>query len=287
MSFFNQPSQQPSTSLFSFGTTPTTTSTSSTLATGLSTLATTTTAAPATGLPLTTTLGSTTVPASGTTTNNNNITFKQLEEYINGWMRDLDDQEKEFLEQACQLNGLDRIMIDNGEKIIDLNNEVDRLNREQDKLEQELDFIMTQQSYLEQSLNKLETNLEQIPILQGGTSGGSYGDKDRVYTYQLLLQIDNQLKTMSNDLKEIIQRLNKTQLINLNDPSIQISKILNAHMDSLNWIEDNSLLIQKQIDLLGKQLDDAKQTHASSLNASNATFNLSSQAYDRTNFNYY
>jgi hypothetical protein len=32
-------------------------------------------------------------------------------------MNDLDAQEKEFLDQACQLNALDRLMIDNGEKV--------------------------------------------------------------------------------------------------------------------------------------------------------------------------
>ena len=46
------------------------------------------------------------------------ITFKTLEEHINTWMNDLDTQEKEFLDQACQLNALDRLMIDNGEKVI-------------------------------------------------------------------------------------------------------------------------------------------------------------------------
>ena len=48
------------------------------------------------------------------------ITFKTLEEHINTWMNDLDTQEKEFLDQACQLNALDRLMIDNGEKVFKL-----------------------------------------------------------------------------------------------------------------------------------------------------------------------
>lgn len=54
----------------------------------------------------------TTTPATST------MTFKTLEEHINNWMNDLDSQEKEFLDQACQLNALDRLMIDNGEKVI-------------------------------------------------------------------------------------------------------------------------------------------------------------------------
>jgi hypothetical protein len=71
-----------------------------------------TTSAPA---PITTT---TTAASTATSLNTNTITFKVLEDQINNWMRDLDEQEKVFLDQACQLNGLDRIMIDNGEKVI-------------------------------------------------------------------------------------------------------------------------------------------------------------------------
>jgi hypothetical protein len=93
-----------------------------------------------------------------------------------------------------------------------LNTEVDRLKNEQNKLEQELDFITGQQSYLEQSIKKLETGIEQMPALTK-----QYGDEERVQTYQLLLTIDNQLNTMSTDLKDIIKRLNATN-VNLNDP---------------------------------------------------------------------
>jgi len=198
----------------------------------------------------------TTAAASAT----NTITFKVMEDHINNWMRDLDEQEKDFLDQACQLNALDRTMIDNGEKIVDLNSEVERLNKEQDKLEQELDFIMTQQNYLEQSIKKLESGIEQMPVFST-----QYGDKDRLQTYQLLITIDNQLKTMSNELKDIIERLNASN-VNLNDPAVQISKILNAHMDSLSWIEDNTTLIQKQVDHLSVKLDDRIRDHEKATN---------------------
>ena len=93
-----------------------------------------------------------------------------------------------------------------------MNNEVDRLKTEQNKLEQELDFITGQQVYLEQSIKKLETGIEQMPAITK-----QYGDEERVQTYQLLLTIDNQLNTMSTDLKDIIKRLNATN-VNSNDP---------------------------------------------------------------------
>lgn len=65
------------------------------------------------------------------------------------------------------------------------------------------------------------------------------GDTSRIEMYKLLVEVDNQLKSTSCDVRDIIKRLNETN-VNLNDPIVQISKILNSHMDSLNWIEENS-----------------------------------------------
>lgn len=162
----------------------------------------------------------------------------------------MDTQEKDFINQATQLNALDKLMIENGEKIIDLSSEVTRLNNEQDQLEQELNFVHSQQDDLEKAIKKLEVGIEHMPLIPQQTS-----DTSRIEMYKLLIEVDNQLKSMSIDLREVIKRLNDTN-VNLNDPIVQISKILNAHMDSLNWIEENTGLIQNQVDVLSKVVDD-------------------------------
>ena len=61
-----------------------------------------------------TTASSSTSSSSAATTT---ITFKILEDYINKWMSELDSQEKDFLNQATQLNALDKLMIENGDKV--------------------------------------------------------------------------------------------------------------------------------------------------------------------------
>jgi nuclear pore complex protein Nup62 len=45
------------------------------------------------------------------------MTYRQLEESINKWTVELEEQEGIFLEQATQVNAWDRILIDNGEKV--------------------------------------------------------------------------------------------------------------------------------------------------------------------------
>lgn len=67
-----------------------------------------------------TTQTTTTIPSSQSQA----ITFKVLEDYINKWMSDLDGQEKDFINQATQLNALDKLMIENGEKVRNRRNKI-------------------------------------------------------------------------------------------------------------------------------------------------------------------
>ena len=45
------------------------------------------------------------------------LTYKQLEDIINKWVHDLEEQEKVFLNQASQVNTWDCLLIENGEKV--------------------------------------------------------------------------------------------------------------------------------------------------------------------------
>jgi nuclear pore complex protein Nup62 len=55
--------------------------------------------------------------ASAATKPANTMTYRQLEESINKWTIELEEQESIFLEQATQVNAWDRLLIDNGEKV--------------------------------------------------------------------------------------------------------------------------------------------------------------------------
>ena len=45
------------------------------------------------------------------------MNYRQLEEAINKWTLELEEQEKIFLQQATQVNAWDRLLVDNGEKV--------------------------------------------------------------------------------------------------------------------------------------------------------------------------
>ena len=45
------------------------------------------------------------------------MNYRQLEEEINKWTVELQEQEKVFIEQATQVNAWDRLLIENGQKV--------------------------------------------------------------------------------------------------------------------------------------------------------------------------
>ncbi|XP_019326582.1 PREDICTED: nucleoporin-62 C-terminal-like protein isoform X1 [Aptenodytes forsteri] len=194
--------------------------------------------------PLTTTgaigAGTSTAAISTTTTTSAPpvMTYAQLESLINKWSLELEDQEKHFLHQATQVNAWDQTLIENGEKITSLHREVEKVKLDQKRLDQELDFILSQQKELEDLLTPLEESVKE----QSGTIYLQHADEERERTYKLAENIDAQLKRMAQDLKDITEHLNTSRgPADTSDPLQQICKILNAHMDSLQWIDQNSV----------------------------------------------
>ncbi|RUS81645.1 hypothetical protein EGW08_010608 [Elysia chlorotica] len=180
------------------------------------------------------------------------MTFRQLEETISKWTTELEEQERCFLDQATQVNAWDRIVMDNGDKIVQLNADVEQVKLDQQKLDHELDFVHSQQRELEELLVPLEKGLSELaPVTYQ-----QHADVEREHTYMLAESLDAQLKRMSQDLKEIIERLNSTTAKpDENDPVQQITKILNAHVVSLMWVDRNSANLQRRVQDISKQMD--------------------------------
>nr|CAD7458955.1 unnamed protein product [Timema tahoe] len=164
--------------------------------------------------------------SSATTGSSASLNFVQLEENINKWAMELQEQEKVFQNQATQVNTWDRLLIANGDKIVSLNNAVERVKMEQQQLDQELDFILAQ-------------------------------------------NIDTQMKQMSEDLKEIIEYLNESNRTqDANDPMGQICRILNAHMNSLQWVDQNIALTDTLVEHVSKLHDLHKRENEQSFHLS-------------------
>ncbi|EDM07457.1 rCG53751 [Rattus norvegicus] len=200
-----------------------------------------------------TAVGTTTGPA---------MTYAQLESLINKWSLELEDQERHFLQQATQVNAWDRTLIENGEKITSLHREVEKVKLDQKRLDQELDFILSQQKELEDLLSPLEESVKE----QSGTIYLQHADEEREKTYKLAENIDAQLKRMAQDLKDIIEHLNMAGgPADTSDPLQQICKILNAHMDSLQWVDQSSALLQRRVEEASRVCESRRKEQERSL----------------------
>ncbi|XP_017886007.1 nuclear pore glycoprotein p62 [Ceratina calcarata] len=175
-----------------------------------------------------------------------------FEESINKWTLELEEQEKVFVSQAEKVNEWDKLLISNGEKIVALNQEVERVKVEQQQLEHELNYVDGQQKELQDCLVPLEKELASI----------SASDPEREYTYRLAEDLDTQLKRMSEDLKEIIEHLNQANSTqDSSDPIVQIGKILNAHMNSLQWLDQQTTLLNQKIQQIDQMHQNFRQEH--------------------------
>lgn len=183
------------------------------------------------------------------------INFYSLEEQINKWTIELEEQEKIFTNQATQVNGWDSILLSNGEKIVELNKAVEKVKADQSSMEQELEFISAQHTELEESIIPLEQELSKMP---------QQIDVERSQTYLMAETLDSQLKQMSEDLKEVIEHLNvANKFSDPSDPMVQIGKILNAHFTSLQWIEEKTSVIGNRLDEIGKMQQSLRQNQSS------------------------
>ncbi|XP_053659455.1 nuclear pore glycoprotein p62 [Anopheles marshallii] len=180
---------------------------------------------------------------SATVAGNQQLKFFQLEEFINKWTLELEEQEKLFTNQATQVNAWDNMLLANGEKIVALNEAVMKVKAEQNAMEQELEFITAQHTELEECIVPLEQELSRIGQI----------DLERGQTYSMAETLDSQLKQMYEDLKEVIEHLNDAnKYTDPNDPLVQIGKILNAHMNSLQWIESSTTSITNRLEEINK-----------------------------------
>ncbi|XP_014650839.1 PREDICTED: nucleoporin-62 C-terminal-like protein [Ceratotherium simum simum] len=252
------------------GTAPTTASTtaSTTTATTVTTTTTTTTTSgitfnleplPSTGISYTVPVGITSIPFTSIV---NAImtpvmTYGQLDGLINKWSLELEDQENHFLHQATQVNDWDCTLIENSEKFITLHGEVEKAKLDQQRLERELDFILSEQKELEDFLTPLEESVKD----HSGSVFLPYEEEERKRTYKLAGNIDAQLKRMAQDLKDIIEHLNAFgSPADTTDPLQQICKILNACVDSLQWINQNSDILQRRVEEVTQVFEDCRRT---------------------------
>ncbi|KAG9126489.1 FG-nucleoporin nsp1 [Ceratobasidium sp. 392] len=199
--------------------------------------ATTTTAVPTTAIPAATT---TTVPAQAVPPSA--LRGKSVEEIVNKWQEELETQTKEFKRTAQEVEVWDRALIDNGIQISHLYAAVQNAEAMQQGIDGTLDNIEEQQKSVAAALDGYEHEMKKI---YGSESLGvdvGPADGQREKNYALAASLADQLDSLARGLSTMIDSVNDlstgtSSAQSKDDPVAQISAILNAHLESLQWID--------------------------------------------------
>nr|CDS30516.1 WD repeat domain containing protein 83 [Hymenolepis microstoma] len=129
-------------------------------------------------------------------------TYRQLEELVNKWTYELDEQSRNFESELCRLNKADALLIANADKISDLHAKVEACKAGQYRIDQELEFVESQQRALEDLLEPLEQAVSDLLPSQ------QHADAEREAIFQMCINTDLELGQLLSELREMAERVN-------------------------------------------------------------------------------
>ncbi|KAI6035260.1 Nsp1-like C-terminal region-domain-containing protein [Pisolithus orientalis] len=180
---------------------------------------------------------------------------KTIEEIVNKWSSELENQVREFNKFAAEVAVWDRALMENGNNLAALYSHVVAVEREQTEIEQTLDHIEQQQRDLSVTLDAYERSTEEILGSQGGSlrsldTGPADTERDKNYSTSLTQMIDS-VNTLS------LSATNSVSPHSGDDPLMQISQILNSHLESLQWIDGAVREVEGKLTQVERRVRDA------------------------------
>jgi len=193
----------------------------------------------------------------------------KLDEVVNKWSEEIEELVEKFRKQAVQVGRWDRQIINNEDRIVLLHQELQTLQASHKELEMNLDTVLAQQTELHNLLDGLEKEVDRTfkaDIAQAGTIPKTSADQEREQTHALALGILKELDAMSLTLKDIVQDINQSQVPESGNVMGQIVSVLNAHLNALQFLDESTGNIQKEIQHISRLTEsarrDAERLHA-------------------------
>jgi len=146
----------------------------------------------------------------------------------------------------------DKELIENGNKIMRLYEDATNVQISQRELDQNLEFIKSQQQELETLVDQLDTEVE--GLYKNLETEFQPADRERERAWTIAEDLDNQLNQTLKQLTETVTALNENQAKNIDqeNPVNQIVKILNSHLNAMQWIDKNTVVLQEKLDQVTK-----------------------------------
>ena len=213
---------------------------------------------------------------------------KSIEEIVKMWQDELDACIKDFGRQAGEVAAWDRVLLRGGDEISKLVTHISQAEERQLKIDQTLDYVEQQQTELSALLDQYEGQRNELlgTTPQGGSAGRGMdvgvADVEREKAYGLAEGLNAQLDDVSRSLVSMIEEVNsltatgtrsstvpstntgdaspadlnslrigaRDSMAGNEDPIMQISAILNAHLGSLKWIDEHTATLRERLEAL-------------------------------------
>ncbi|POS84967.1 hypothetical protein EPUL_002443, partial [Erysiphe pulchra] len=179
---------------------------------------------------------------------------KTMDEIITRWASDLSKYKKEFQEQASKVAAWDRLMVENGEKIQKLYLSTFEAERQNTEIERQLLNVENQQDEVSSWLDKYESEIDEMFSRQIGQGEIVQGpDQEREKTYKLAEKLTDRLDDMGKNLTSMINAINDASTVlsktgKADDPLSSIVRVLNNHLTTLQWIDENAEALKSKIE---------------------------------------
>lgn len=195
-----------------------------------------------------------------------------LDEVVNKWSDDVAQLSAQFQKAASLVSKWDRAIVSNEDRIHAVHKDVQSLQVAHKELNNNLDVILTQQSELHNLLEALESDVvNKIGSSKSKASGNRVGDGgdsgthrgggglqggrqqaevERASMHRLSIDIMEELDAMALTIRDLVTELNKGRHGNSDssgDIVGQIISVLNAHLDSLMYLDESSNSLQKRL----------------------------------------
>ncbi|WFD28426.1 FG-nucleoporin nsp1 [Malassezia nana] len=220
---------------------------------------------------------------------------KSMEDIVKMWQDELDASIKEFSLQAGEVAAWDRVLLKGADEISKLVTQVSQAEERHAGIEQTLDYVEQQQTELNALLDAYEAQRKDL-LQSAGVQTHNRGDVDtadveREKAYALAESLNSQLDDMSRNLVSMIEEVNQMtapsgssttardlvdaspQALNsmriggretsvgYEDPIMQISAILNAHLSSLKWIDEHTTSLRDRLEALRRGQTEKAVSH--------------------------
>ncbi|KAG9289814.1 hypothetical protein G9A89_015394 [Geosiphon pyriformis] len=195
-----------------------------------------------------------------------------ISDMINRWSKDLTDCQRTFHNQAVEVAEWDLKVMENNGRVVNLVAQIEQANGIQREIEISLANFEQKQQEMEKLLQHYESRHYEAPK-------ENKADKAREKTYKLAETINRDLVSMSQQLSTIITDINRNTSFGIdnvsNDPDNEgimedaeddaveeVVKILNAHLISLQWIDQTASQMSDRIRETQNALDTVRNRKA-------------------------